>query len=193
MTDRIPTHPGRVSLVPVPGETNKYDMTMADEPVDAGTPLNKANLLTDATAAAIGAAYGSTPSTPNEALALLAGGVKIETFSFTGDGTYGVGHETVLAFSHEPVLFVVASRQSYQVDPFYNTTWLSWEAIKDAWANKGGLSYAAIKVAYNGSNYDLRFTLSDTTLSVWSTQSSGAQWNDSTANDNEYYVVSFYV
>lgn len=40
--DRVPTHPGRVKLVPVPGQANTYDMVRADEPVSPGTPINRA-------------------------------------------------------------------------------------------------------------------------------------------------------
>lgn len=40
--DRVPTYPGRVKLVPVPGQANTYDMVRADEPTVEGTPLNKA-------------------------------------------------------------------------------------------------------------------------------------------------------
>ena len=40
--DRVPTHPGRVVLNPVPGQANTYDMVRADEPVVVGTPLDKA-------------------------------------------------------------------------------------------------------------------------------------------------------
>lgn len=40
--DRIPTYPGRVKLVPVSGQENTYDMVRADEPIEAGTPINKA-------------------------------------------------------------------------------------------------------------------------------------------------------
>lgn len=54
MKDRIPTYPGRVKLVPVAGQANVYDMVRADEPVEAGTPLNKATLLTDQTATKLG-------------------------------------------------------------------------------------------------------------------------------------------
>ena len=53
MQDRIPTHPGRVKLTPVTGEENTYDMERADGPVQEGTPLNKATLLTDDTETAI--------------------------------------------------------------------------------------------------------------------------------------------
>lgn len=42
--DRVATHPGRVQLTPVVGQTNIYDMERADEPTVAGTPINAANL-----------------------------------------------------------------------------------------------------------------------------------------------------
>ena len=42
MKDRIPTYPGRVKMVPVAGQANTYDMVRADEPVEPGTPINKA-------------------------------------------------------------------------------------------------------------------------------------------------------
>ena len=41
VVDRIPTHPGRVRLTPVSGQTNVYDMVRSDSPVEEGTPLNK--------------------------------------------------------------------------------------------------------------------------------------------------------
>ena len=39
--DRVPTYPGRVTLTPVPGEENTFDMVRADLPVTEGTPINK--------------------------------------------------------------------------------------------------------------------------------------------------------
>lgn len=42
VVDRIPTYPGRVKLIPVPGQENTYDMVRADEPIEPGTPINKA-------------------------------------------------------------------------------------------------------------------------------------------------------
>lgn len=42
--DRIPTYPGRVKLSPVAGQTNVYDMSRADAPIEEGTPINKATL-----------------------------------------------------------------------------------------------------------------------------------------------------
>lgn len=54
MKDRIPTHPGRVELHPVEGQPNTYDLVRADAPAEEGTPLNKASLLKDSTAALFG-------------------------------------------------------------------------------------------------------------------------------------------
>ena len=42
VVDRIPTYPGRVKLTPVSGQTNTYDLVRADQPIEAGTPINKA-------------------------------------------------------------------------------------------------------------------------------------------------------
>ena len=72
MKDRIPTKPGRVQLVPVTGQTNLYDMTMADEPTEAGTALNKANLLSDAAAQAVWPNVLDRPSDPVPSEAFIA-------------------------------------------------------------------------------------------------------------------------
>lgn len=51
MRDRDAEYPGRIRLTPVQGEENLYDVEAADVPIEAGTPFNKATMLTDATAA----------------------------------------------------------------------------------------------------------------------------------------------
>lgn len=61
MKDRVPLYPGRVKLVPVAGQSNVYDMERADAPTEAGTPLNKASLLKDATAAMYGLGAAAVP------------------------------------------------------------------------------------------------------------------------------------
>ena len=70
MKDRIPVYPGRIKLVPSPADDDLFVLTREDDPTQVGTPLNKASLLTDATAAAIGLT-GSDP-TVNDALGFLA-------------------------------------------------------------------------------------------------------------------------
>lgn len=69
MKDRVPLYPGRVTLTPVAGQANTYDMVRADQPTQEGTPLNKANLLADAVAAKLGL---TGDPTPNDALDALA-------------------------------------------------------------------------------------------------------------------------
>lgn len=61
MQNREPTYPGRVTLTPVAGLANTYDMDRADQPLQQGTPLNKATLLKDATAALYGLGTGAVP------------------------------------------------------------------------------------------------------------------------------------
>lgn len=69
MQDRAPLYPGRVKLTPVAGQEYTYDMTRADQPTQEGTPLNKASLLKDATAALFG--FGSD-AVPDDMLNALA-------------------------------------------------------------------------------------------------------------------------
>lgn len=70
MKDRVPEYPGRVRLMPVTGQTNIYDMTLADSPIEAGTPLNKRTLLTDETAAIYGL---DDTAVPDDVFAALPG------------------------------------------------------------------------------------------------------------------------
>ena len=67
MQDRVPLYPGRVTLTPVSEQANTYDMTRADQPTQEGTPLNKANLFSDETAAK----YPAGTETVDGALAAL--------------------------------------------------------------------------------------------------------------------------
>lgn len=85
MQDREPTYPGRVTLTPVYGLANTYDMERADRPLQEGTPLNKASLLKDATAAL----YGKTAeAVPDDMLSVLSKSVLAQT---TGKYTRHVG------------------------------------------------------------------------------------------------------
>ena len=61
MQDREPIYPGRVIMTQVFGQANTYDMERADKPLQQGTPLNKATLLKDATAALYGLGTGAVP------------------------------------------------------------------------------------------------------------------------------------
>ncbi len=61
MQDRVPVNAGRVRMTPVAGQTNVFDMQMADGASIIGTPLNKATFLKDATAALYGLPNTAVP------------------------------------------------------------------------------------------------------------------------------------
>ena len=69
MRDRVPTYPGRVTLVPVPGQENTFDMVRADEPIEPGSIWNKANVLPDEVCDALG--VDRVTAEPKDALTAL--------------------------------------------------------------------------------------------------------------------------
>ena len=95
MQDRVPLYPGRVVLTPVSGQANTYDMTRADQPTQEGTPLNKASLLTDATAALFGLETDAVPDDVLAKISEIIGGLEtgiatrpqIVTGTYEGDGS----------------------------------------------------------------------------------------------------------
>lgn len=112
MKDRVSLHPGRVVLTPVPGQTNTYDMTMADQPTQVGDPPTKANLLSDATVAALNAFLTSAlPANPQVTDALKSlttvGLGRIAYGSYIGTGTYGDSNPCSLTFNFSPKLVIV--------------------------------------------------------------------------------------
>lgn len=76
----MPTYAGRVRLTPVQNQENVYDLVRADEPIQEGTPLNKANLLTDETAQAMGL---TSDATPNDAFSRLQTNINNKAPAYT--------------------------------------------------------------------------------------------------------------
>lgn len=134
MQDRVSTYPGRVTLTPVTGQENTYDMVRADSPTVAGTPLDKSTFLTDAVATAVGNLTGTTPSVPSEAIGAIASALStmgitnvghLESGSYTGTGTSSTSSWLSISFSITPkfVLIVAANGNTGQPS---DTTILSW-------------------------------------------------------------------
>lgn len=109
MKDRIPLYPGRVKLNPVPGQKNTYDMVRADDPTQEGTPLNKATLLKDDTAEALG--LTSEDPTVNEALLEIFNTAnskaRIVTGNYVGTGTSGKKNPCSLTFDFTPKIVLM--------------------------------------------------------------------------------------
>lgn len=189
MQDREPTYPGRVTLTPVYGLANTYDMERADRPLQEGTPLNKANLLSDATAAAIKALLTSqteNPATPNDALNILAqavedvttvaaGSCSIGTSTYTGTGTYGTANPTTLTFPKKPTVVIIFGNWSLLL-------------ITDKFsAGKSAiLSYYGSYASWSDNCYP---TWTGSTLKIVS----GNEQDQANRRDVVYQVVAFYV
>lgn len=116
MQDRVPLYPGRVTLTPVAGQPNTYDMVRADQPTQNGTQLNKASLLTDATAALFGL---STDAVPDDVLLALSSAALYKTVGNQAQvGTLEEGSIVYLNENGVPTEFYVA-KQGYE--PNYNS------------------------------------------------------------------------
>ena len=135
MQDRVPLYPGRVTLTPVSGQANTYDLTRADQPTQDGTPLNKASLLKDATAALFGK---TNAAVPDDILSLLSKSTLAqlkEKYTKTTIGTLAVGKTITLNVSGTPKEFIVVhqGKPSSLYDGSCSGTWL---LMKDIYENR---------------------------------------------------------
>lgn len=117
MEDRNPTpgQEGRMLITPEDGTPAFHArVEMADNPRREGTPLNKATLLKDATAALFGLDNTAVPDDVLAAIpALIDGRAKIVTGSYTGTGTYGSDNKNSLTFEFVPKLVVILPEGTY--------------------------------------------------------------------------------
>ena len=133
MQDRVPLYPGRVTLTPVSGQANTYDLTRADQPTQEGTQLNKASLLKDATAALFGK---TNAAVPDDILSLLS---KSALAQVSGKYTRHVGTNAdrlvgstmTLNVDGKPYEFIVVQqgKPSSMYDDSCSGTWLLMKDI----------------------------------------------------------------
>lgn len=203
MKDRIPANPGRVLVTPENGGAAYYaTLTRADNPTQEGTPLNKANLLTDATAALFGLGANAVPndvfSTVRALIARnatdIANGVKIETGSYTGTGTFGSSNPCSLTFGFNPkVVFIY--RENYAWG--YSTATAMYE---QGGANSVGVFFAGctsfpawyIKSASSSEGTKMTYSLNGNALTwyletVGSYPTAGTQFNS--ASYTYHYIA----
>lgn len=133
MQDRVPLYPGRVTLTPVSGQANTFDLTRADQPTQEGTPLNKASLLKDATAALFGK---TNAAVPDDILSLLSKSTLAQTAGkYTRHvGTNAdrlVGSTMTLNVDGKPYEFIVVQqgKPSSMYDDSCSGTWLLMKDI----------------------------------------------------------------
>lgn len=111
MKDRLSLYPGRVTLVPVEGQANTYDMVRADQPTEEGTPLNKQTLLSDEVAESLGLSSEANPTPSmafnhlNEIKVGLSAQVSATLLASNwADGVYTLAIEGVTDTSNQEVL-----------------------------------------------------------------------------------------
>lgn len=204
MKDRIPTKPGRMKLTDeVTGVVSYVIAEMADEPVETGTDLNKANLLTDATAALLAGAFGTTPDTPDDAFALLAGCANVEVQSYVGTGAVGASDKTTITFQHEPKLVVIlpsalSGVNAVNIGKYVEGAFLPWSAVIEAYEAEPDSCQIYTFISFTGGyQRTARYTLSNDnkTIAMWDanttmpTPEARGQLNDA---NNKYTVISFY-
>lgn len=150
MKDRIPLYPGRVKLNPVPGQKNTYDMVRADEPTQEGTPLNKATLLKDDTAKALG--LTSKDPTVNEALLKIfntaTSKARIVTGNYVGTGTYGPKNPCSLTFDFTPKIVLMHLRGDSASSTSTHCMVFVWNITNDFYIGHAGDSHNS--VTYSG-------------------------------------------
>lgn len=147
MKDRIPLYPGRVTLTPVSGQANTYDLTRADQPTQEGTPLNKASLLKDATAALFGKTNAAVPDDILSLLSKSALAQLKEKYTKTTIGTLAAGKTITLNVDGAPIEFVVVhqGKPSAMYDDSCDGSWLLMKDIYEnrAWDSSNSNSYKA--------------------------------------------------
>lgn len=182
MQDRVSLYPGRVKLVPVPGQENTYDMVRADNPTQEGTPLNKASLLKDATAALYSLGANAVPddalraikSLINKANADINKRAQIMTGSYVGTST----QENSLTFDFVPKIVFIFSLEDFAILPclLYGSTEIS-----------GSYYYATSSESYHvGSNSIYEAKLVNKTLTLRASSTKPTYWYRYLMNDSEY-------
>lgn len=111
MQDRNVQYPNRYKLTPVGGTTDIYDLTPVPGTVAAeGTPINKASLLKDATAALYGLGANAVPDDVLKKLKTLVdaaqgtadGKVPAQIGYYTGNGGSSASSKNSLDFGFRP-------------------------------------------------------------------------------------------
>ena len=147
MYDRVSRNPGRVLITPEDGSGAFYaTLALADNPTVVGTPLNAANLLSQATASLYGLLSNATPddafvkaksmidnaqNTANNANTNADGRMKVVSGSYVGTGEYGPEAPNSLVIGADPKAVFISPKNTTNGVGMY------------PWVLGAGLFYAA--------------------------------------------------
>lgn len=153
-TDRVVQYPGRVTMVPVQGEANTYDMSRAEGTVTTeGTPFNAAifnsiaddiiqeaddNIITDAELAQIATTLGTTPAKLSNILSAMINEarneIKYQEFSKSGVAISAGGWVEVVVPVTIPTGYEIMTTGRFRTSGTGATS-IYWAQI--FWANDG--------------------------------------------------------
>lgn len=150
----------------------------------------KTQSLSSATASAMNSKFGSTPSTPDAALALLTSvmpdqstNAKIKVGSYTGTGTYGVSNPTTINVGFLPKFMLLSESQpstSFRIGSAYS--WLY------------GYAQISIRDRYSAASTDLTVSTTSTTISWYyggtvPSGGSGAMYQNNQSGTKYSYII----
>lgn len=195
MQDRVPVNPGRVLVTPENGGAAYYaTLTRADNPTQEGTPLNKAALLKDATAALFGLGGDAVPDDVlaktktliDKVNTLATSKTQMATGSYVGAVQYGASNPNKLTFEFAPKLVVIVP--GYTTGKGFNERLLVLPYGADYVATAfGGTSGSSVEKPPHSKVVDVSGWGSKT-ISWYSTNSASAQMNESACT---YYWAAF--
>ena len=152
MVDRAPTKPNRYAVYDENHNFIRYEYhERADEPTQVGDALNKANLLPDDVATALGLTGNPQVKDALSKLKTLAdigiSRAQIVTGSYTGTGTYGQSNPKSLSFSNSLyLLFISPAASNVAINPtvlirdatfsITDANINEWARITQSWSDK---------------------------------------------------------
>ena len=150
-----------------------------------GTPLNKANLLTDATAALLGL---TSSATVNDMLAALAnvvpGKAELELLSYTGTGTYGSANPTVLRFSKAVNVVMFVGEYNSEKSYFSSETY-TIPLSRLATYNQSGFGFLTLSNVAGWSQLFMKKSSDNKSISFYG---NGAAGQKNASGDIYYYL-----
>ena len=188
MEDRIPTKPNRYAVYDDNHNFIRYEYhERADEPTQVGDALNKANLLPDAVATALGLTGNPQVKDALSKLKTLAdigiSRAQIVTGSYTGTGTHGASNPNVLNLNGAPqiVLIYAPNAGSHGKFGFFlvnSSTYIGF-------AEKS--SYCQFNTTYAAFAWHSPCSVSGNTLSWYNARDAVSQFNE---NGSLYFYAA---
>ena len=199
MKDRVPTKPNRYAVYDDAHTFLRYEYhERADDPTQVGDALNKANLLPDTVATALGLTGNAQVKDALEKIKTLVdtaqttanGRALIATGTYIGTGTYGVSNPTIIT-SDFPIKMIALGI----LDTSETSRILEQQALFNLSACTLGGAYVRMRLPLTAVEY-IHFALSSDgktvrfySTSVYNQYNAGASDNSGQYKNNYYALI----